>query len=173
MSKRSIPAIRGQRVCLRLLTEGDLPMTLAWRNQDHIRKWFLSSHIITPDEHRAWFAQYAERDDDFVFVIDEQVRLHKPVGQVSLYGIDWAHARAEFGRLLVGEADAVGMGLAREATTLLVDYAFARLGLTEIVLEVLRDNQVAIALYQACGFRPIDAADGRVRMRTQVAAHDA
>ena len=46
-------------------------MTLAWRNQDHIRRWFLTSDLISPEQHRAWFEQYQDRDDDFVFVIEE------------------------------------------------------------------------------------------------------
>ena len=123
MAKRHVaPLVRG-RVRLRLLEEGDLPMTLAWRNQDHIRQWFFHSDLITPEEHRRWFEQYRDRDDDFVFVIEETETLKRPVGQVALYHVDWVARRAEFGRLMIGDAEATGLGLARLATRRLVGEA--------------------------------------------------
>lgn len=154
MTKRLIPPLAGARVRLRLLAEADLPATLAWRNQEHIRRWFVHSDVITPEQHYRWFAAYLDRDDDFVFVIEEEAALRRPVGQVSLYRIDWARRRAEYGRLMIGEADARGRGLALEATRVLVDSAAAVLGLRELELEVFADNARAIAIYTACGFRP-------------------
>ena len=71
MQKRHIPPLQAGRVRLRLLEEQDLPRTLAWRNQDHIRRWFFSSERLTPEQHAAWFARYRQRDDDFVFIIEE------------------------------------------------------------------------------------------------------
>lgn len=96
------------RVRLRLLEESDLSMTLAWRNQDHVRKWFFHSDIIAADQHRRWFEQYRDRDDDFVFVIEEAETLRRAIGQASIYNIDWAARRAEFGRLLIGDPEGGG-----------------------------------------------------------------
>lgn len=152
MAKRTVPSLVGARVRLRLLEEADLPQTLAWRNQDHIRRWFLHSEVITPAQHRTWFEGYRERDDDFVFVIEETRDLRKPIGQVSLYRIDWDRHRAEYGRLLISEADAAGRGLAREATDVLLRYATTTWGIGEITLEVFADNAAAIAIYSASGF---------------------
>jgi len=155
MPKRHITPLVNGRMRLRLLEEADLAMTLAWRNQDHIRQWFLHSDVITPEQHRAWWQRYQDRDDDFVFVIEETETLKRPVGQVSLYNIDWAEGRAEFGRLLIGDAEANGQGLARLATSRLVDEALGNWGLNEVYLEVLVTNAPALAIYQSCGFREI------------------
>jgi len=152
MAKRTVPSLVGDRVRLRLLEEGDLSRTLAWRNQDHIRRWFVHSAVITPEQHRAWFEGYREQDDDFVFVIEETRDLGKPIGQVSLYRIDWNRHRAEYGRLLIGEADAAGRGLAREATDVLLRHATTTWGIVETELEVFADNAAAIAIYAATGF---------------------
>src|SRR5262245_27558728 len=89
VSKRSIAPLVNGRVRLRLLEEEDLPLTLVWRNQDENRQWFFSSDIIAPEQHRRWFDQYRDRDDDFVFVIEEIDTLKRPVGQLSLYRIEW------------------------------------------------------------------------------------
>jgi RimJ/RimL family protein N-acetyltransferase len=153
VGKRLIPPLRGERVSLRLLEKTDLPRTLAWRNQDHIRRWFVHPEVITTEQHRRWFTAYCERDDDFVFVIEETLDLRRPVGQVSLYGIDWARHRAEYGRLMIGAPEATGRGLGREATNVLIQYATTALGMREIVLEVFADNAAALAIYAACGFR--------------------
>ncbi|MGE0824086.1 MAG: GNAT family N-acetyltransferase [Candidatus Binatia bacterium] len=155
MPKRTIPPLVSERVRLRLLQPPDLPMTLTWRNQDHIRKWFVHSEVLTWEQHRRWCAQYFERDDDFIFIIEEPHELQRPVGQISLYNIDWAQQRAEYGRLMIGDAAAAGKGLAKAATVLLLDFGFHSLGLMEIYLEVFCDNAPAIAIYRACGFADI------------------
>jgi len=86
--KRSMPPLVNGRVRLRLLEESDLPLTLAWRNQDDTRRWFFSSASISSEQHRAWFDQYKNRDDDFVFVIEEIDTLKRAIGQVALYHVD-------------------------------------------------------------------------------------
>jgi diamine N-acetyltransferase len=165
MTKPYIPPLESERVRLCLLQESDLPMTLAWRNQDHIRKWFLSSNVITPEQHRAWYAKYRERDDDFVFIIEETQTLRRPVGQVSLYNIVWASQLAEFGRLLIGDDRAREQGLAKEATELILDYGCTQLGLKEFALEVIKGNALAIAIYKSVGFVTMGERDNVVVMR--------
>jgi len=162
--KRPVPPFQGGGVRLRLLEEGDLPLTLAWRNQDHIRRWFFTPEVISPEQHRAWFEKYLERDDDFVFVIEETEELRRPVGQVALYRVDWEAGRAEYGRLLIGDSAAAGKGLARRATSLLLREALGRWGLDAIHLEVRADNAKAIAVYDACGFRVTTSESGRLSM---------
>ena len=152
------------RVRLRLLEEADLPMTLAWRNQDHIRRWFFTSHLITPDEHRAWYDNYRDRDDDYVFMIEETQTLKRPVGQLALSKIDWAAARAEFGRLMVGDSAAQGLGIGTAATRLLVNEALTAWRLQEVYLEVLQENIPALGIYRACGFHETARHGGVVAM---------
>lgn len=161
MPKRPIGPLVSGRVRLRLLEEADLPMTLAWRNQDHIRKWFFHSDIITPVQHRQWWEGYTDRDDDFVFVIEETETLKTAVGQVSLYRIDWDLRSAEFGRLLIGDTRATGQGLATAASARLLAEATQRWKLERIRLEVQCGNGAAIKIYRHCGFRAdASTADG-------------
>lgn len=160
-AKREIAPIEGPRVRLRLLDEADLPMTLAWRNQDRIRRWFFSSEPISPEQHRDWFERYKNRDDDFVFIIEETQLFLRPVGQVAVYQINWHKRTGEFGRLMIGDEEAVGRGLASDATKLLVDSALEHWGLSEVFLETYSDNVAAISVYEQCGFELL-AANGRV-----------
>lgn len=160
MVKQSLSPITKEGIQLRLLKEADLPMTLMWRNQDHIRRWFIHSEILTPEQHRNWFQGYLQRDNDYLFIIEEMRTLKKPVGQISLYDIDWTRKSAEYGRLMIGEAEAQGKGFAKKASRLILDYAFKELGLTQVELEVFEDNKPAIAVYLACGFQEISQCDG-------------
>jgi RimJ/RimL family protein N-acetyltransferase len=170
MPKRAIAPLENGRVRLRLLEEGDLPATLAWRNQDHIRKWFFHSDVISLEQHRAWWERYRQKDDDFVFVIEETETLRRPVGQVALYNIDWAAGTAEFGRLMIGDAEAQGRGLARLATARLVAEALGAWGLTSVHLEVRTANEPALAIYRATGFAEVSSDADVVRMKRDAAA---
>ena len=164
MAKPAICPIEGERIGLRLLAEADLPMTLNWRNQDQIRRWFKSSDPISPELHRSWFANYRHRDDDFVFIIEEHISLPRPVGQIALYHIDYSDKKAEFGRLMIGETGARGKGLAREATQLLLTVAFRHFKLDEVYLEVFENNTRAIAIYRQCGFQIYGRTDDLMMM---------
>ena len=175
MPKRFIAPLVNGRVRLRLLDEADLPMTLAWRNQNHIREWFLCSDVITPEQHRAWFDQYKDRDDDFVFIVEETQTLRRPVGQASIYHVDRDAGRAEFGRLMIGDTAAHGLGLGRLATARLVAEAHDVWNLREVYLECRAGNTGAIRIYRECNFDELSRDDRVVRMahwKTAPAARD-
>jgi RimJ/RimL family protein N-acetyltransferase len=152
MTKRHIPALQSNQVRLRLLSEADISMTRLWRNQDHIRKWFFCSDLITPEQQCAWYEQYKDRDDDFVFIIEDVNASRRPVGQVALYHIDWNKREAEYGRLMIGEPDATGKGFARTATHLVLQIAFVHLRLELVYLEFIANNSKAFGMYQSVGF---------------------
>lgn len=172
MAKSIASPITKEHIRLRLLEESDLPMTLKWRNQDHIRKWFIHSDLISPEKHREWFDAYLLRDNDYLFIIEETENLNKPVGQISLYNIDGDRKWAEYGRLMIGEADARGRGLAKEASRLLLQYAFKVLGMERVELEVFRDNEPAIAIYRSCGFREVSELEGLIKFVVEAILDD-
>jgi len=164
MTKRTISTLEGERIRLRPLTAKDLPLTLSWRNQDAVRRWFFHSDLLSPEQHCAWFEAYCKRDDDFVFIIEEIVRFNMPVGQIALYNVDWDRQKAEFGRLMIGELRARGMGLAKEATQLLLYFVRREWQLQEVFLEVYENNLPALAIYRACGFIETQRHSGIVTM---------
>lgn len=163
MAKRHVPPLVGRKVRLRLLDAADLPTTLQWRNDDAIRPWFFNSDVISAAIHERWWNQYRDRDDDFVFVI-EDVDRNVPVGQASVYHVDWHRKSAEFGRLVIGDPAARGRGFAREAVDLLTAFAFEQLQLVELMLQMKAGNTVAGTIYEACGYRVVDRSDEIVTM---------
>jgi len=158
--KRPVQPFGNEVVQLRLIAEADLGMTLGWRNGDDVRTWFKNSQIITTDQHRAWFAQYSARDDDFLFVVEARGR---PVGQASVYGIDRQAGAAEVGRFLVAP-EATGRGYIGLACAELLRFCADVLNLKSVFLEVKENNQRAIRIYARSGFREEARADGMIRM---------
>jgi diamine N-acetyltransferase len=167
MAKRFIRPFETGQIGLRLLTKEDLPTTLAWRNQDRVRKHFVTSRILTADEHQAWYEAYVGKDDDFVFLFSEVRDLGRPVGQVSLYRIDWTRKMAEFGRLIIGDEPSLHKGYARAATLAMLSLAFDHFRLDTVVLTVYESNAHAIKLYQSVGFTAASAKEGLVSMTLQ------
>ncbi len=138
------------QVRLRLLTDDDLPMTLAWRNRDDVRRWFKLSDVISDDAHRAWFTKHQLSDDALMFIVEDAVS-GEAVGQVSVYAIDREIGEAEVGRFIAAPG-ASGKGYIRAAIIALIDFAFDELGLERVYLEVFAANERAIRLYESVGF---------------------
>lgn len=166
MTKRAIAPHQSGSVRLRLLEDADLPATLAWRNQDEIRQWFFYNKVLTLEQHLDWFNRYQAKDTDFVFVIEacEPGQNPQPVGQISLYDINWETGRAEYGRLMVGHPAARGKGYAKAASVAVLEIA-RELGLKEIVLEVLGHNERAFHLYRTLGFEVMRFEENTYHMR--------
>jgi diamine N-acetyltransferase len=162
--KRDLDPLISTRVRLRLLEPGDLPMTLRWRNRDDVRRWFFDDRVLALDDHRAWFERYRERDDDFVFIVEDTSPDRRPIGQVSLYRIDTVMQEAEFGRMMIPDPADRFRGLATEASLLLLHAAFAMWALRRVVLEVYAHNDAALRLWTRCGFQVVSRDERALRM---------
>jgi diamine N-acetyltransferase len=165
--KQSIQAFGNTAVQLRLIAEADLDMTMSWRNRDDVRVWFKDSQLITGEQHRAWYSRYSTRDDDFVFVVEAQGR---PVGQASVYGINWEDGSAEIGRFVVAP-EARGRGYIGLACAELLWFCGETLNLKHLFLEVKENNERAIKIYVRNGFHELSRAEGMIRMGHSLNQH--
>ncbi len=124
----------------------DAELLARWRS--HNREAFFSWVTLSAEEVMRWLESYAARPDDVLFfVLDPNGR---PVGQMGLYDIDFRSRRAEFGRVIRGEA--APPGCMTGALRKVLDIAAAMLGLQEVHLEVFENNERAVQLYRRCGF---------------------
>lgn len=158
--KRVLQPFQDEGVTLRLLEEGDLAHTLAWRNRPEARKWFKNSDELDLPQHYGWFGRYKEKDDDFVFIIEAA---GVPVGQAAVYGIDWAHGIAEVGRFLACP-DYAGRGYINRGCKALLGVCSEILLLNYVFLEVKQDNERAIQIYRNNGFVMESRAENLLRM---------
>ena len=84
------------------------------------------------------------------------------VGNIYLTEIDGVSAHYH---IFIGNKDYWGKGVAREASHLIIQYAFLTLGLQYVQLRVHKDNAKAIGLYKHIGFEVIDTNGVWLTMR--------
>lgn len=156
-------SIQGDRVNLVGLDERHMPLIVGWRNDPGIRQWFFYRERFTPESQAAWFHHYLRDTGDVSFAIE--LKTGRAIGTVGLYGIDTATRSAEFGRIMIGEADCRGQRLGDEAARMCLRFGAENLGIERVFLIVHATNEAALALYHRLGFaetRRLDkeASDG-------------
>ncbi len=126
-----------------------------WLNDPQVNQ-FLESRfqIATLDTVRAFVRAMLKDPANILFAIRLQ-ESGRHIGNIKLGPIDRQQRRAEVG-LVVGEEDCRGKGYASEALALVVDYAFAELGLHKLTAGCYEPNTASVALFTGCGF----AVDG-------------
>ncbi len=150
--------LMGEKVVLRPVTKSDLGGSYAeWINsQDNDT---FTEHAQFPHSREALEAYYDSKNATngiWLAIVDKLSGKH--VGNIELSGIDWVHRKGHYA-IILGDPDAQGMGLAKEASLLLLNHAFRKLNLNRIELGVHEDNEGAIALYRRLGF----VEEGRLR----------
>jgi RimJ/RimL family protein N-acetyltransferase len=154
MPETTPAALRGEFVSLRPLREEDAEMTLAWRRSD--RAGLLNRGADSVSDQAAWIA--SRPDSEWNFVIE--IAGGRPVGMLSLIGVDPDNGHAESARFLIGDEDAVrGVPAAVEAMKLLYELAFDTLGLERVWGTVAADNRRMIKWQRYLGMRE----EGRLR----------
>jgi RimJ/RimL family protein N-acetyltransferase len=74
------------------------------------------------------------------------------IGTVGLHAIDWIHRRGMTGSF-IGPRALRGRGLGTEAKTLLIDHAFADLGMESIWSFVVADNVASLRALEKQGYQ--------------------
>ena len=148
-----MPHLYGKKIMLREYRRDDLPHITAWVNDMETTK-YLSNLFVWP--------QTVKNSDDFLdmrlcgsrreacFVIADKVT-EEYLGQADLMEIDWIDRCATVG-IVIGQGEKRGMGIGADALTLLTDYAFLKLGLMRVQLDVYAGNDRGIACYEKVGF---------------------
>lgn len=142
-------------IILRELQEKDAPFMLEWMHDPDIQKNFKRNMLKATMEDVLYFIKESE--------ITEPLRMGQSIhfaitnvddvylGTVSLKCIDIENGTAEYA--IVTRKAFRGMGVAHEATELILKKAFTEFGLHRVYLSVYSNNADAIKLYEGSGFR--------------------
>ena len=112
---------------------------------------------MRPDEIERFFAARVIGPDTFTMAIHLRAG-DRLIGSCAFSQLDGDNGSALY-HITIGEKDAWGQGYGTEATQLMLEHAFARLGLHRIGLSVFAFNERAIRSYQKAGF----SIEGRAR----------
>ncbi len=144
--------IAGRKTILRKLEEKDLGRSLVWLKDPCVNK-FLSQDFknLTMEHEIQWFRRVQDSQKDIVFAIDTKDS-HVYIGNCDLRKIDRIERSCELG-IVIGEKKYWNKGYGLDAINSLIDFAFNKLNLRCIKLNVYKYNHRAIKLYKKCGFK--------------------
>jgi diamine N-acetyltransferase len=148
---RGLAPLRGERVRLRAVEEGDLPLLVRWMNDPEVRHWLHHSDRPDATVETVW-GRFGLSDDGFsnmVWMIEAEEG--RPVGHVGLLGVDGHHKRAELA-VSIGETDCWSRGYGTDAIRAVLRHAFEVMGLRRVDLHTDADNARGIRCYEKCGF---------------------
>lgn len=142
--------ILGHRVGIGPILPVDLPSLFRWSDDEEAAR---SNATYKPPnwEHEAAFWTNTARDPSRVFFAIRGVADPAILGFVQIVGIDPVHRSACIG-LRIGAPEDRRRGYGREALELAIRYCWDWLNLSRLSLNVLADNDGAIALYRSLGF---------------------
>jgi len=123
-----------------------------WRNKEKIRRYMLSQHIITKEEHLNWIESLKNRNDwKFWVVFVDEI----PIGSVYLQNIDFKNLTSEWG-FYVGEEDFQGRGLGKYILFKLLEFYFEEMKFEVLFTKVLSVNIAALNIYRKFKFKMIN-----------------
>lgn len=119
-----------------------------WRNSEHVAKYFQITHIAL-EQHKRWLESLSRTPPETIAFFVEFQKIF--VGVVYFHSIDYAQKHCEWG-IYIHDVSFRGKKIGQRALHLSMEYAKNVLGMTTVSLEVLRDNHVAVSLYEKMGF---------------------
>lgn len=144
--------IIGQNCSLIPLRESDAINWAKWYNDIYISLPESNVYdIFTISNTEGWVKHNIENNDLVFTIIENQSKT--AIGKIELE-IDSEKRCGSFG-IIIGKRDYWGRGLGKEATILLLDFAFNKKGLHNMMLGVYAFNKRAINLYEQIGFQEI------------------
>ena len=147
-----VPRIIGERVLLRGPVVDDVDGRRICGQHPEIVRMFGGeigqARSLTSAEAQQWFDELVAERNPHHWVIEHQGVF---IGTARLHSLDGSAKTARFAVGIL-DPERLGIGLGTETTALVLDFAFARLGLREVDLRVLDFNARAIRCYEKCGF---------------------
>lgn len=113
------------------------------RNEEGVRKWMYTDHVIGVDEHRKWIDRLKQDDTQIVFVIVDDEGA--PLGIVSVNAIDRLHKKADWAYYLTKNARG---GLGSTIEYCFINFVFDCLGIEKLNCEVIEGNDAVVRLHK-------------------------
>ena len=141
----------GKRVILRELARGDVDEMARWPRFDEPELQWANIELATARERDAWYERSRSNPTRRRFTVF--ARDGRCVGTIGLRNIDFRFGEGTLG-IIINSAD-VGGGYGTDAVRTIVRYAFERLGLRKVYLDVAEGNERARRCYDRVGFARI------------------
>ena len=134
---------------LRPVREADLGMLLEWRNQESVRKFMYTNHIISIDEHRKWYEKNKNQDSTKLMLFEFN---ETPFAFLNISEINQKNKTCTWAFYIgqdIKEVKALGYFMEIKALDLMIK----ELGIRKISCEVLDFNKSVIKMHKRFGFQ--------------------
>lgn len=139
--------MRREEFNLRPIEERDLDMVLSWRNSDRVRSYMYTDHIITPEEHRAWFERTGAAEFPTTLIFEYR---GTPTGLKSFSQIDHYNNRCYWGFYL-GDLE-LPRGCGTVMGFLALEYIFEQQNFRKVCAEAFAFNKGSLKYHMRLGF---------------------
>jgi diamine N-acetyltransferase len=165
--------ICGELVCLAPLSVESVPDWVRWMTDPVTTQYLYAPGDEPPDLHTSaslldWGRRILVDPARIVFALTVPGSDHA-IGDARLGPI--VGRRAKFS-IMIGEGEHRGRGLGTEATRMVCDFGFERLGLREITLQVDPRNRAAVRAYLSAGFEQRRGAEMRLNVARWATLHN-
>lgn len=151
-------------VYIRPLVLDDAKISYRWRNDPEIWRYtgFKPNKHISLETEEAWLKAKLKNTDERRFAIC-LYESNQYIGNIQLININNGEASYH---IFIGEKKFWGKGFAKQATKLILQYAFAELGVDRVLLEVNQFNIAAYEVYKKMGFVSVgqNESNGFIKM---------
>ncbi len=148
----------GKRLYFRTLERSDLSKNyFQWFNDQKVTRYMYNGIFPNSMKRMRDFYKEVKEQKHIVFAIINK-RADQHIGNVGIHRINWKDGIGEYG-IIIGEKQYHNRGYGTEATRMILDYIFKRVGLRRVWLGVHAEHQKAIAIYKKIGFK----IEGRLR----------
>lgn len=154
--------ITGAHIRLRPMTETDLPLKVQWYNDPDIRKTLIIDETFELEKTVQWFRAVKDSPTRLDWAIENEQG--KTIGLIGLVEIEEKHQTAEI-YIVIGDKEYWAKGVMLQAESLLIDWAFNRLGLKKIWAQSRTENIASMITMKKLGFH----TEGTLRKHRQIA----
>jgi len=152
--KESIPNafLTGRRVYLRGAVPEDAAVCAPWFNDPEVNRYLTTGRRPNAVEHsREFITRAMNSQHDVMFAVIER-ESGRYIGNAGLHKIHPVYRSAVFG-VVLGVRECWHRGYGTEVTALVTGFAFSRLNLNRVELEVVAENERAQRIYERVGYR--------------------
>ncbi len=155
-------------IYIRPLRREDALTSFKWRNDPEIWQYTgkRPTKLITPEIELEWIDKVLIDTTACRFAIC-LLKNDQYIGNVQLTNIDDTSARFH---IFIGDKKFWGMGIATQATKLLIEHARTTLNLSYLKLWVNPQNYAAIKVYLKCGFIFLDESNMQLNLKEHINA---
>lgn len=146
--------IKGKIVDLKSVTTNDAEFILELRQDSELNK-FISSTSPSLENQRVWISNYLIRENEkkeIYFIVKD--KKYNSCGTVRLYEINSVKKECTWGSFMLNKARPNGASY--ETIKLSLGYAFDILNMKKVFLDVRKQNEKAIHIYEKVGFRRVN-----------------